>query len=152
MAAIGIGLLFALMVLDEDYGTFSGCRRCCWAMVLPLWARRKLALHCALVVAGVAAAAYRVWMALIVCFSRLGDYRYYFFVNTYEKPTEFSGPLEAFGWSFHGLLWVDHSLVPLAGAVALAAAIAGRTRGAGGYGGIRCLARRYGPLQDMYCL
>ena len=57
----------------------------------------------------------------------MGDYRYYFFVNSYIKPTEFYWPLMAFWWSFHGLLWVDHSLILLAGAMVLAAAIAWRS-------------------------
>ena len=35
-------------------------------------------------------------------------------------------PLVASWWSFHGLLWIDHSLIPLAGAMVLAAAIAWR--------------------------
>ena len=39
----------------------------------------------------------------------------YFFVNTYLKPREFYWPLVSFWWSFHGGLWVDHVLMPLAG-------------------------------------
>jgi hypothetical protein len=92
-----------------------------------LWEQRKLALRCALVMTGVALAAYGVWVALIASFGLLGDYKYYFFVNAYEKPKEFYWPLVSFWWSFHGLLWVDHSLILLAGAVVLAAAIAWRS-------------------------
>ncbi len=126
LGAIGIGLLFALIVLTKTTGLFL-LPAVLWAMVVPLWAQRKLALRCALVMAGVAGAAFGVWMALIVSLGLLGDYRYYFFVNTYEKPAEFYWPLVSFWWSFHGLLWVDHSLILLAGAVLLAAAIAWRS-------------------------
>ena len=126
LGSIGIGLLFALIVLTKTTGLFL-LPAVLWAMVVPLWEQRKLALRCALVMAGVAGAAFGVWMALIAGFGLLGDYRYYFFVNTYEKPTEFYWPLLSFWWSFHGLLWVDHSLILLAGAVVLAAAIAWRS-------------------------
>ncbi len=126
LGSIGIGLLFALIVLTKTTGLFL-LPAVLWAMVVPLWEQRKLALRCALVMAGTALAAFGVWMALIAGLGLLGDYRYYFFVNTYEKPTEFYWPLLSFWWSFHGLLWVDHSLILLAGAVVLAAAIAWRS-------------------------
>jgi len=126
LGSIGIGLLFALIVLTKTTGLFL-FPAVLWAMVVPLWEKRKLALRCALVMACATGAAFGVWMALIAGFGLLGDYRYYFFVNTYEKPTEFYWPLLSFWWSFHGLLWVDHSLILLAGAVVLAAAIAVRS-------------------------
>jgi hypothetical protein len=124
--AVGIGLLFALIVLTKTTGLFL-LPALLWAMVAPLWEQRKLALRCALAMAGAALAVFGVWMALIASFGLLGDYRYYFFVNTYEKPTEFYWPLLSFWWSFHGLLWVDHSLILAAGAVVLAAAVAWRS-------------------------
>ncbi len=126
LGSIGIGLLFALIVLTKTTGLFL-FPAVLWAMVVPLWEQRKLALRCALVMAGTALAAFGVWMTLIAGLGLLGDYRYYFLVNTYEKPTEFYWPLLSFWWSFHGLLWVDHSLILLAGAVVLAAAIAWRS-------------------------
>ena len=126
LRSIAIGLLFALIVLTKTTGLFL-FPALLWAMVVPLWQQRKLALRCALAMTGAACAAYGAWMALIACFGLLGDYKYYFFVNTYEKPTEFYWPLVSFWWSFHGLLWIDHSLIPLAGAVVLAAAIAWRS-------------------------
>jgi hypothetical protein len=126
LGSIGIGLLFALIVLTKTTGLFL-LPAVLWAMVVPLWEQRKLAVRCALVMVGVAGAAFGAWMALIAGFGLLGDYRYYFFVNTYDKPTEFYWPLLSFWWSFHGLLWVDHSLILLAGAVVLAAAIAWRS-------------------------
>src|SRR5208283_4292950 len=56
-----------------------------------------------------------------------GDYKYYFLVNTYPKPKEFYWPLLSFWWSLHGLLKIDHSLIPLAGAVVLAATVGCRS-------------------------
>jgi hypothetical protein len=126
LRSIGIGLLFALVVLSKTTGLFL-LPALLWAIVVSMWQQRNLALRCALVVTGVALTAYGVWMALITSFGLLGDYRYYFFVNTYPKPKEFYWPLLSLWWSFHGLLWVDHSLILLAGAVVLAAAIAWRS-------------------------
>jgi hypothetical protein len=121
LGSVCIGLLFALIVLTKTTGLFL-FPALLWAVVVPLWQQRRLALRCALAMTGVAGAAYGVWMALITSAGLLGDYRYYFLVNKYLKPTEFYWPLVSFWWSLHGLLWVDHSLIPLAGAVVLAAA------------------------------
>jgi hypothetical protein len=126
LGSICIGLLLALIVLTKTTGLFL-LPALLWAVVAPLWKQRELALRCALVMTGVALAAYGVWIGIITRAGLLGDYRYYFFVNTYEKPKEFYWPLLSLWWSFHGLLWVDHSLIPLAGAVVLAAAIAWRS-------------------------
>lgn len=126
LASTCIGLLLALIVLTKTTGLFL-LPALLWAMVAPLWKQRKLALRCALAMTGVALAAYGVWMAIITRAGLLGDYKYYFFVNTYDKPTEFYWPLLSFWWSFHGLLWVDHSSILLAGAIVLAAAIAWRS-------------------------
>lgn len=124
--AAWIGLLFTLIVLTKTTGLFL-LPALLWAMVAALWERRKAALHCVLTMAGAASATYGVWMAVIIWAGLLGDYKYYFFVNTYEKPTQFYWPLVAFWWSFHGLLWVDRSLIPLSVALMLAAAIAWRS-------------------------
>jgi len=127
MVSVGIGLLFALMVLTKTTAFFLA-PAVGWAMVLPLWHERKLAVRCALVAASSAAAAYGAWMAVISRAGLMGDYTYFFVVaNAYPRPSGFTWPLAAFWWSFHGLLWVDHSLVLLAGAMALGAAIACRT-------------------------
>lgn len=126
LGASVIGLLFALNVLTKTTGLFL-LPALFWAMMVPLWEQRRLAMRCGLTMAGAALAAYGIWMMLIARFGLLGDYKYYFFVNTYEKPKEFYWPLGAFWWSFHGLLWVDHSLILLAGAVVLTAAIAWRS-------------------------
>ncbi len=122
LVSAGIGLLFALMTLTKTTAVFLA-PAVGWAIVMPLWSRRRLAARCALSAACAAAAVYGLWMALITSLGLLGDYKYYFFVNAYPKPAEFYWPLLAFWWSFHGLLWVDHSLILLAVAIVLGAAI-----------------------------
>ena len=45
-------------------------------------------------------------------------------MNNYPKPKEFYWPLVSFWWSFHGMMWVDKILIPLAGVVVLGAVAA----------------------------
>ena len=52
----------------------------------------------------------------------LADYKYFFLINQYDKPKEFYWPLLSLWWSFHGGLWIDQILIPLAGIVALTSA------------------------------
>jgi hypothetical protein len=125
--AAWVGLLLALTTLTKTTALFLA-PAIMWAIVVPLWQTRGLAIRCGLVAMCTAAAAYGLWMALIGGLGLMNDYRYYFFVNRYDKPAEFYWPFEALWWSFHGLLWVDHSLIPLAGALVLAAAIAWRSK------------------------
>jgi hypothetical protein len=126
LVSIGIGLLFALMLLTKTTAAFLA-PAVGWAMIVPLWEKRKLALKCALAGAVSAAVGYGAWMALIARAGLMGDYVYFFAVaNSYPVPQGHSWPLAAFWWSFHGLLWIDHSLTPLAVALALAAALAWR--------------------------
>jgi hypothetical protein len=77
---------------------------------------------------GAAAAAFAVsfapWMAVVIRAGMLPDYRYLFFVNQYPKPPNFYWPLLSLWWSFHGGLWVDRVLIPLAGLVTLGALLA----------------------------
>jgi hypothetical protein len=132
MVSVGIGLLFALIVLTKTTAAFLA-PAVGWAMAAPLWEKRKLALKCALAGAASAAVGYGAWMALIVRAGLMGDYVYFFAdANSYPMPSGHTWPLAAFWWSFHGLLWIDHSLTPLAVALALCAALtwrAGWTRG-----------------------
>jgi len=121
-----IGLLFALVVLSKPTALFL-LPALLWAVVAPLWEHRMLALRCTLVLLGAASVAYGVWMAVITGAGLLADYKYYFLVNAYPKPTELDWPLVAFWWSFHGLFWIDRSLILLAIGVAPAAAIAWRS-------------------------
>lgn len=126
LVSVGIGLLFALMLLTKTTAAFLA-PAVGWAMIVPLWEKRKLALKCALAGAGSAAVGYGVWMALIARAGLMGDYTYFFVdANGYPMPSGYSWPLAAFWWSFHGLLWIDHSLAPLAVALAMGAALAWR--------------------------
>jgi hypothetical protein len=127
LASIAIGLLFALILLTKTTGLFL-YPALLWAIVVPLWQQRSLALCCGLAMTSVAGAAYAGWIALIARAGLLGDFKYYFFVNHYDKPAEFYWPLFAFWWSLHGLLWIDHSLILLTGTIVLAAAIACRSK------------------------
>jgi hypothetical protein len=126
--SVGIGLLFALMLLTKTTAAFLA-PAVGWAMIVPLWEKRKPAMKCALAGAVSAAVGYGAWMALIARAGLMGDYVYFFAVaNSYAMPTGHSWLPAAFWWSFHGLLWIDHSLTPLAVALALAAALAWRAR------------------------
>jgi hypothetical protein len=121
-----IGLLFALMVLTKTTALFL-LPAVLWAIVVPLWKQRRLAIECALDAASTAAAAYALWIAFIIRLGLYGDYKYYFFVNNYTKPHQWDWPLVSLWWSTHGLLWIDHTLAPLAAVIALAAVVAFRT-------------------------
>jgi hypothetical protein len=63
-------------------------------------------------------------MALVVHSGLYADYKYLFFINKYTKPTEIYWPVLSLWWSFHGGLWVDHILIPLAGLLFVGALLA----------------------------
>ena len=71
---------------------------------------------CALAAAGAFAATFGLWMALVV---RLGiaapTSNTSSSSTTTTSPRQFYWPLLSLWWSFHGGLWVDHILIPLAG-------------------------------------
>ncbi len=126
LAAVWIGVLFALMNLTKTTAIFLA-PAVGWAMLAPLWRERRIALRCAAAAAAAAALTYGAWMTLIAGCGFLGDYNYFFHANNWPRPAEWDWPLAAFWWSLHGLLWIDHSLVLLAGGLTLAAAMAWRT-------------------------
>lgn len=125
MASAVIGLLFTLMLLTKTTAVFM-LPALGWAMLVPLWRNRKLAVRCTLTAAVTAGAAFAAWMALVISQGLLADYKYLFFINHYEKPPEFYWPLLSLWWSFHGSLWVDHILIPLAGLLFLGALLGWR--------------------------
>jgi 4-amino-4-deoxy-L-arabinose transferase-like glycosyltransferase len=127
--SVSIGLLFTLMMLTKTTAVFL-LPALGWAILLPLWKTRKLALRCALAAAATFAVAFGLWMALVISLGLFPDYKYLFFVNKYIKPSEFYWPLVSLWWSFHGGLWIDRILVPLAGLVVLGAALSWRSGGA----------------------
>ena len=122
-----IGLLFALMMLTKTTAIFL-LPAVGWSILLPLRSNRRLALRCCLAAWGAAAVSYGLWMAIVACCGLFPDYKYLFFVNSYPKPAQFDWPLASLWWSFHGGLWVDHILIPLAGLITLAALAAWRSR------------------------
>jgi hypothetical protein len=126
-ASAAIGLLFTLMMLTKTTAVFL-LPALGWAMIVPLWHDRKLAMRCALSAAGTFALLFGAWMALVIRFGLFADYKYLFFINKYPKPKEFYWPLVSFWWSFHGGLWVDRILIPLAGLVILGALLAAFAR------------------------
>ena len=124
--SIGIGVLFAAEFLTKTTAVFLlpaiGA-----AMIMPLWPQRKVAVRCALAALGSFAAVFGTWMGLVVHFGLMRDFRYLFVVNKYEKPTEFYWPLLSLWWSVRGSLWADRILIPLAGLVVVAGALAWRS-------------------------
>jgi hypothetical protein len=87
-------------------------------------------LRCAAPALGTFALSYGLWMGNVVRMGLMSDYRYLFTVNDYHKPKEIYWPLASAIWSFHGGLWADHILIPLAGLMlAVAVALWWRTGG-----------------------
>ncbi|MGB6974799.1 MAG: glycosyltransferase family 39 protein [Terracidiphilus sp.] len=128
--AAGIGLLFTLMLLTKTTAVFL-LPSLAWAMLLPLRReKRKQEWRCLMAAGATSAVSFGIWMALVARAGMLPDFKYLFFINTYSKPRQIYWPIVSFWWSFHGGLWVDHILVPLAGVLALAALAAWRWAGA----------------------
>jgi len=127
-ASAAIGLLFALMAMTKTTGLFL-LPALGWALLAALRGNRKLALRCAAAAAVTAAFVLSAGFALVVHSGLLADFRNYFQVNNYIKPPEFYWPLVSLWWSFHGGLWIDRILAPLAGLIVLTALLAGRRAG-----------------------
>ncbi|MGA2535175.1 MAG: hypothetical protein ABSF53_04100 [Terracidiphilus sp.] len=119
--AAGIGLLFTLMMLTKTTAVFL-LPALVWAMLLPLWRQRRLFWRCTLAATASFALSFGVWIALVIHAGLLADYQYLFFVNKYPKPSGFDWPLISLWWAFHGGLWVDRILIPLAGLIVLGTA------------------------------
>jgi len=120
LGAALVGLLFALMVLTKTTGIFL-LPALVWALVGARGQNPKLALRCGAAAAGSATLVLGAWMGLIARLGLLADFQNYFQMNTYIKPPEHYWPLVSLWWSFHGGLWIDRLLVPLAGLVTLSA-------------------------------
>jgi hypothetical protein len=126
-ASVTIGLLFTLMMLTKTTAIFL-LPALAWAVLLPLRENRKLAIRCAAAAAGTSALTYGIWMALVVRAGLFADYRYLFYINNYPKPAEKGWLLMSLWWSFHGGLWVDHILIPLAGLIFAGALVGFRSQ------------------------
>jgi hypothetical protein len=125
-AAFGIGLLFTVMMLTKTTAVFL-LPALGWAMLRPLWRRPRLALQCAAAAGAGFAAGYGAWMALVIRRGLLADYRYFFYINNYARPPGWMWPVVSLWWSFHGGLWIDQILIPLAGVLVLWAAVSFRS-------------------------
>jgi len=124
--SVGIGVLFAAEFLTKTTAVFL-LPAIAAAMIMPLWPQRKVAVRCALAALGTFAAIFAAWMGLVVHFGLIPDYQYLFVVNKYPKPAEFYWPLLSLWWSVRGALWADRILIPLAGLVVVAGALAWRS-------------------------
>jgi hypothetical protein len=138
LVSAGIGLIFTLMMLTKTYAIFL-LPALVWAIVLPLWRSlrlmlgslhiglgpigRRLIVRCVAAAGCTALASYGLWMALVIRMGLLADYEYLFYINKFVKPREFYWPLISLWWSFHGGLWVDWILIPLAGLVVAGAGL-----------------------------
>jgi hypothetical protein len=92
-----------------------------WALLMALRRERRLAMRCAFAALGAFVLSYASWMATVARGGMMDDYRYLYTVNNYPKPKEFFWPLVSAMWSFHGGLWADRILIPLAGLLVLGA-------------------------------
>ncbi len=130
-ASILIGLLFTLMLLTKTSAAFL-LPALGWAIVASFgrgprwWNPQPEAGRCATVAALSAVVSFGLWMAIVIANGLLADYRYLFFINKYIKPREFYWPIVSLWWSFHGGLWIDHILIPLAGILFVVVLIACR--------------------------
>jgi hypothetical protein len=114
-----IGLLFTGMMLTKTTAIFL-LPALIWMMILPVKQKRRL-IRIFLAAGGSAALSFSVWMLAVVNAGLFADYKYLFFVNVYKKPHDLWGRVMSFWWSFHGGLWADIVLIPLAGILILAA-------------------------------
>jgi len=115
-----IGLIFTGMLLTKTTAVFL-LPALAWIIILPFWDRKSKLLRLLVAAGGSAVLSFSLWMLLVVSYDLFDDYRYLFFVNAYQKPHDFYGHIMSLWWSFHGGLWVDLVLVPLAGLLILAA-------------------------------
>ncbi|HEY6850203.1 MAG TPA: glycosyltransferase family 39 protein [Terracidiphilus sp.] len=136
LVSLVIGFLFTLMLLTKTSAVFL-LPAMAWAIVLPLWRSRRMAMgapqgglgprgrklivRCVLAAGVASLASFGLWMAFVVHSGMLPEYEYLFYVNRYIKPAEFYWPLISLGWALHGALWVDYILVPLAAVILLGA-------------------------------
>ena len=115
-----IGLIFTGMLLTKTTAVFL-LPALVWMIALPVWDEKRKLVRM-LAAAGVSAAlSFSLWMLLVVNYNLFDDYKYLFAVNQYGQPIGFMGRVVAFWWSFHGGLWADMVLIPLAGVLILAA-------------------------------
>lgn len=122
-AACGlIGFLFTCMLFTKTTAVFL-LPALVWVIALPLLHDWRSLLRRLIAAGGTALLTFTAWMLFVVDSNLFADFKYLFFINTYEKPHGLFGRLMSFWWSFHGGLWADIALIPLAGLLILAALI-----------------------------
>jgi hypothetical protein len=114
LVSVLIGLLFTLMTLTKTTAVFL-LPALGWAMLVALWGDWKRVARCVFAAGAASALTYGLWMALIIHAGLLPDYKYLFLINSYPKPSNHGWMWMSLWWSFHGGLWIDRILVPLAG-------------------------------------
>jgi hypothetical protein len=125
LASAAVGLLFALMMLTKTTAIFL-LPALAWGGMRPMWRQRRTSLRCALATTGTSFLTYAAWVYFVAQRGLFADYRYLFFINNYPKPAQKDWLLMSLWWSFHGGLWVDHILMPLAGLIVVAAVVSWR--------------------------
>lgn len=118
LVSVLIGLLFTLMVLTKTTAVFL-VPALAWAFWYPQRRDFKSFVRNAAIAAAATAISWGSYFFLLVRPHYLKDYKYLFFVNVYQKPTSIFGWLAAYYYSFHGGLWCDRILIPLAGILVL---------------------------------
>jgi len=124
LGAAFVGLLFTLMMLTKTTAIFL-LPAVAWALLLPFVRQIRRLVKSALAAGLTFAALYGSWLAALAHRGLMGDYKYMYTVNDYAKPPERWWPVMSSWWSFHGALWVDKILIPLAGFVILITLAAG---------------------------
>ena len=120
LVAALIGLIFTGMMFTKTTAVFL-LPALIWIIALPLWHDKSKLARLLIAAGGTAAATFSLWMLLVIGKGLFPDYKYLFFINIYEKPKGLWGRFLSFYWSFHGGLWADVVLIPLAGILILAA-------------------------------
>lgn len=138
-SSVIVGVLFTLMMLTKTTAIFL-LPAIGWAIFASFWDRgeassdsarsslrpwfHQSALRCAAAAFAAFVVTFGAWMMLVVALGYYGDFKYLLFINKYVKPAEFYWPLLSFWWSFHGTIWIDHILIPLAGVLIIASLLA----------------------------
>jgi 4-amino-4-deoxy-L-arabinose transferase-like glycosyltransferase len=115
-----IGLIFTGMMLTKTTAVFL-LPALVWMIAMPVWNRKRDLLKMMVAAGGSAAISFSLWMLLVVDRGLFEDYKYLFLINVYKKPHGLMARWLSFWYSFHGGLWVDVILIPLAGLLILAA-------------------------------
>jgi hypothetical protein len=117
-----IGLLFTAMLFTKTTAVFL-LPALVWVIALPRLDDWRKVVRMLVAAGGTALLAVSSWMLLVIDADLFPDFKYLFFINTYEKPHGLLGRLASLWWSFHGGLWADVVLIPLAGLLILAALV-----------------------------